>query len=311
MVNSRRPFLAWLVSLALLGGALVACESSNDGGGDAGAPAEDGIGDLGGDVTPDAGPADVAPELPACVKQCEGRVCGPDPVCGQLCGFCPQGETCTAAGQCATCQPNCTDRQCGDDGCGGSCGSCAAIFEACQAGQCLAVDLQLTCAGYFGCIDLCGDSPDSDTCAARCRAALAAGEDDQVGAVETCCPAECTGACESDEPSSCCMECAASTCAPAHADCFVGTAGCTDLWNCVSGCGCVDQPDCTPEQRICAAECVAEGSLAEQEVFWDLWRCLAPTCASLDPPAEPFSTECQQQGTVFCATPSQACFDPH
>ncbi len=34
------------------------------------------------------------------------------------------------------CQPNCTNKSCGDDGCGGSCGSCSVIGEECYGGAC-------------------------------------------------------------------------------------------------------------------------------------------------------------------------------
>ncbi|MCG3175039.1 MAG: hypothetical protein GMKNLPBB_03373 [Myxococcota bacterium] len=50
---------------------------------------------------------------------------------------CPQGMICEF-GRCAkdTCVPKCDGRQCGDNGCGGSCGSCAA-GKSCINGQCL------------------------------------------------------------------------------------------------------------------------------------------------------------------------------
>src|SRR5437763_4193222 len=57
------------------------------------------------------------------------------------CGPCPDAEICTAAHVCETtttttttssttttmgCTPNCFGKECGDDGCGGSCGTCPA-----------------------------------------------------------------------------------------------------------------------------------------------------------------------------------------
>ena len=36
----------------------------------------------------------------ACTPDCTGRVCGPDPVCGEDCGPCDTGEICDPAGQC-------------------------------------------------------------------------------------------------------------------------------------------------------------------------------------------------------------------
>jgi hypothetical protein len=63
---------------------------------------------------------------PACVPSCGGRECGPDG-CGGSCGYCQVNETCNTNGICikvTTCTPNCSGKQCGDDGCGGDCGTC-------------------------------------------------------------------------------------------------------------------------------------------------------------------------------------------
>ncbi|MBS1118592.1 MAG: Tryptophan synthase alpha chain, partial [Deltaproteobacteria bacterium] len=64
------------------------------------------------------------PDCAQCTPDCTGRTCG-DNGCGGECGTCDVGKQCSALGQCeAICVPNCIDRQCGDDGCGGSCGTC-------------------------------------------------------------------------------------------------------------------------------------------------------------------------------------------
>ncbi|MBN1773416.1 MAG: hypothetical protein JXB32_19295, partial [Deltaproteobacteria bacterium] len=62
------------------------------------------------------------PATCGCTPACTGRECGPDG-CGGSCGSCPTGETCNSSGVCV-CTPSCTGRECGPDGCGGSCGSC-------------------------------------------------------------------------------------------------------------------------------------------------------------------------------------------
>lgn len=65
-----------------------------------------------------------------CVPQCAGAVCGADDGCGGRCfaGSCPDGQTCGGGGEpnvCGTgCTPSCDDKQCGSDGCNGSCGDC-------------------------------------------------------------------------------------------------------------------------------------------------------------------------------------------
>jgi hypothetical protein len=56
---------------------------------------------------------------------CLGRTCGDDG-CGGSCGTCPGGKACSPDGAClGTCTPSCDGKACGDgDGCGGQCGSC-------------------------------------------------------------------------------------------------------------------------------------------------------------------------------------------
>ncbi|MBT9559519.1 MAG: PQQ-binding-like beta-propeller repeat protein [Myxococcales bacterium] len=56
-----------------------------------------------------------------CTPSCSGKQCGSDG-CGGSCGSCPSPQTCNAsAGTC--CLPQCNPAdECGDDGCGGTCG---------------------------------------------------------------------------------------------------------------------------------------------------------------------------------------------
>lgn len=85
------------------------------------------------DVGPaaDAGPGtDVGPggDAGTCNPICETRTCGNDG-CGGECGTCGGGESCRDDGVCVVvedgCEPSCFQKLCGDDGCGGSCGECA------------------------------------------------------------------------------------------------------------------------------------------------------------------------------------------
>jgi hypothetical protein len=57
-----------------------------------------------------------------CLPLCDGKQCGDDG-CGGSCGACAENEACGADGQCM-CAPSCEGKTCGDDGCGGSCGVC-------------------------------------------------------------------------------------------------------------------------------------------------------------------------------------------
>lgn len=64
--------------------------------------------------------------VPSCYPKCEGKLCGDDG-CGGSCGSCTEiaNSTCYF-GRCQTfpCLPDCQGRQCGTDGCGGTCGNC-------------------------------------------------------------------------------------------------------------------------------------------------------------------------------------------
>ena len=74
-----------------------------------------------------------------CTPSCGERVCGPDPVCEQSCGQCPEGKTCNSEGQCVAegCVPACGERKCGPDPvCGTSCGECEAHEKCNDDGQC-------------------------------------------------------------------------------------------------------------------------------------------------------------------------------
>lgn len=59
-----------------------------------------------------------------CRDPCGEKECGQD-ACGKSCGTCDGNAKCDA-GKCVACTPACKGRSCGDDGCGGSCGSCQA-----------------------------------------------------------------------------------------------------------------------------------------------------------------------------------------
>jgi hypothetical protein len=83
--------------------------------------------------TADAGPFElITTFINGCVPLCDGNFCGDDG-CGGKCGSCAQGESCNLVdSRCypENCQPECSTRECGEDGCGGSCGDC-------EAGDCL------------------------------------------------------------------------------------------------------------------------------------------------------------------------------
>jgi hypothetical protein len=84
-----------------------------------------------------------------CVADCLGKVCGDDG-CGGSCGTCSEGTACDASFRCAaTCAPACAGKTCGDDGCGGSCGTCAAGATCTALGAC--EPASISCAADTSC----------------------------------------------------------------------------------------------------------------------------------------------------------------
>lgn len=68
-----------------------------------------------------------------CAPQCTGKECGADG-CSGSCGTCLQGLYCAPSGKCKEC--SCGEKKCGQDQCGKSCGTCP-VGKACVVGQCL------------------------------------------------------------------------------------------------------------------------------------------------------------------------------
>ena len=135
----------------------------------------------------DSEPAQTSPgvELSAidievqCTPNCEGAVCGDDG-CGGSCGSCDPGQTCED-GQCSGCVPQCDGKQCGDDGCGGDCGSCDP-GQTCEDGQCSGCVPQCDGkqCGDDGCGGDCGVCDPGQTC-----------EDGQCGCLQQCDGKQC------------------------------------------------------------------------------------------------------------------------
>ena len=76
----------------------------------------------------------VPPEDTPCVPDCDGIECGDDG-CGGACGTCGGPQDLCVDGLCL-CQPLCDGLECGDDGCGGACGACEGPQDLCVDGLC-------------------------------------------------------------------------------------------------------------------------------------------------------------------------------
>ncbi len=91
--------------------------------------------------------------LNGCVPSCDGKECGDDG-CGGSCGSCEVGEVCLPSHDC--CSPDCEGRACGHDGCGGTCGLCPEGFACGQEGMCLECSCGNRQCGSDDCGQPCG-----------------------------------------------------------------------------------------------------------------------------------------------------------
>lgn len=106
-------------------------------------------------------PLDIGQEV--CAPDCDGKMCGDDG-CGGACGTCMPGVPCTPDGLCGDCIPDCAGKECGDDGCGGLCGQCPPNLG-CLEGICMHVDIpdcEGKVCGSDGLGGSCGDCPCAD-----------------------------------------------------------------------------------------------------------------------------------------------------
>jgi hypothetical protein len=129
-----------------------------------------------------------------CVPDCDGKDCGPNGcggTCGECAGLCTDGICCI---------PDCNGKECGDDGCGNSCGTCWGLEDTCVGGTCVCVpDCDGKDCGADGCGSTCGDCNDGLDCS-----------------IDAC---DADGICSNDT-TTCCME--ATDCND-NVDCTVDT----------------------------------------------------------------------------------------
>ncbi len=108
-----------------------------------------------------------AETVDVCIPDCGDRECGDDG-CGGECGPCADGHVCLADFTCL-CVPDCADKDCGSDGCGDSCGECGEA-EVCELGECVPGECHPMCTGKEcgpdGCEGLCGKCDPGFECVA-------------------------------------------------------------------------------------------------------------------------------------------------
>jgi V8-like Glu-specific endopeptidase len=182
-----------------------------------------------------------------CQPACSGKVCGDDG-CGGTCGSCAAGQSCSA-GQCL-CVPACSGKVCGDDGCGGSCGSCGVGQSCTTGGSCVGSCLP-SCVGKT-----CGD----DGCGGSCGV-CGVGQSCTTGGscVNSCLPSCAGKTCGDDGCGGSCGSCGAGqTCAAGQCVCTPQCNGkvCGDD-GCGGSCGV-----CGAGQSCSAGACVGNSTNA-------------------------------------------------
>jgi hypothetical protein len=101
---------------------------------------------------------------PDCTPACTGRDCGADG-CGGSCGSCDEGESCQDGACTTNCVPDCAGKACGDNGCGESCGNCAGGRTCVNGTCCTPASVPETCAGDCGhTTNNCGQAVNCGSC---------------------------------------------------------------------------------------------------------------------------------------------------
>jgi IPT/TIG domain-containing protein len=186
-------------------------------------------------------------EVAGCTPSCVGLDCGDDG-CGGSCGDCILPETCDLSGQCI-CIADCDGIECGDDGCDGSCGDCIAPETCDILGQCVCVaDCDGLDCGDDGCGGSCGDCTLPETC--------------DISGLCTC-TRDCAGkACGDDGCGGSCGSCTApATCnASGQCECLADCSGrCCGADGCGSTCpdACDASQYCNQANCTCVTGCSA------------------------------------------------------
>ncbi len=200
-----------------------------------------------------------------CVPLCSGRSCG-DNGCGGSCGTCASGTQCDPLSGHCVCVPVCAGRECGADQCGGECGTCP-TNSACASGHC-----HQTCGG-----------PGQTCCtsgAPACESGL------------MCAGSLCVGACgDSGEP--CCsgstctasLVCSGGTCGACPASMTACSGRCVDLRSDGQNCGTCGA-SCAAAQVCVAGHCVCptgQTSCGGQCVDLNADEAHCGTCATVCP----------------------------
>jgi hypothetical protein len=182
----------------------------------------------------------------SCTPDCGTDVCGDDG-CGGSCGTCEGANDSCVNGQCV-CTPDCNGRECGDDGCGNECGpGCGFANDVCVDGQCQCTP---DCDGRE-----CGD----DGCGNECAPGCGGGETCSPNGLCDCVP-DCTNKQCGDDGcgNECAPGCTGGDVCNGIGICEACTPQCTGLECGPDGCG-GNCGVCHPSQSCTTGDCTNTG----------------------------------------------------
>ena len=190
------------------------------------------------------------------------------------------------------CIPNCSNKKCGDDGCGGSCGDCGAN-ALCKGGECACISGYENCDGLWNngcevnlstdnmhcgdCVTSCGENSICDNKVCKCKTGFANCNNLWVDGCEV----------DLSKPESCGTNCSDITncgknsiCNSGLCECLPGYGNCDRLWG--SGCETdlnTDPNNCGGCGKICGSNALCQsGACVCQTGFADCDKDMSNGC---------------------------------
>jgi len=207
-------------------------------------------------------------EVTVCQPQCEGKECGTDG-CDGTCGQCDPGIPCMN-GKC-DCPIDCDGKECGPNGCGGVCGDC---------------------------VELHGEGWTCNLMQAQC---------------EPPCVPDCEGkVCGPDTCGGSCGTCPCDGCDPEETECNEGVCDKPEAETCSLILDCYDT--CPEGDQACYQNCVNSAPIDIQMAYQNLIMCLDQAgyfkCMDYYPEDTPEWEDCLNEAYDQCTDEHYACWPP-
>ncbi len=236
-----------------------------------------------------------------CTPQCANRECGDD-LCGGSCGLCEE-DWCCMGGTCVKCEPDCFGKVCGPDWAGGNCGDCP-DGTICAAGTCQAKASGM-CSDLNGCLN---DCPSWDNaCWSGCFEFATSLGSQHFTQLAECTMVMCLHCWDGDEGNDegdlCYQQCLQTSCLDEFATCtlYLGHLSCSDAYACLDA--------CTGTDVECSAQCIEVMTPAAYKAGLAWEACMLPLCP--DELGEEVQNECKiTVAAGECADVYASCFGP-